>query len=316
VLSPRRRHLAIAIGLLSAIALEIVVGFLRFEELPGDRGRAWVVLATTLAILATAGAGLLLFRMSVRQGRVAAEQLAALARERSARLAEIGQLVAGFAHEIHNPLQGVNGYLALLEREGVDLEKRRAHVTAIRGALVKIERLSKDLLDHANPSPPHRVDVAPYDLFRTFDRALAADPRFAAIERRIEVETGVPSALVDPAALERVLLNLSLNARDAMDGRGTLTLRARRGDGAVELEVADEGRGLSPEVMAHLFEPFRSGRGSTGLGLWICRSLVQANGGAIRAERATPSGARFVISLPAGSASLPAGSGSLPARSA
>jgi len=299
MLTPRQRHLAIATGLAVAIVLETVVGFVRFGELPSDgRARAIVIVATAIAILATAGAGLLLFRMSVRHGRIEADRLVEEERERSARLAEIGRFVAGIAHEIHNPLQGVTGYLALLERDGVDADKRRAHVAAIRSALVKVERLTRDLLDHASPSPPRPVEVAPYDLLRAFERSLAADPRFARIERRVDVETAVPSVRADAAALERVLLNLALNACEAMKGEGKLTLAARRAGDAVEIEVRDEGPGLAPETVAHLFEPFRSGRGSTGLGLWISRSIVLANGGALAGENAEPKGARFRIQLP------------------
>ncbi len=305
MLSPRKRHLLIAAGLLAALGVEIGVGFGSLGPLEGSTERIAVVVATTVAAGATAAAGLLLFRMSVRQGRLEAERLTAAELARTTRLAEIGRVAAGISHEIHNPLQGVSGYLTLLERDGTDQEKRRAHVAAIRSALVKVERLTRDLLDHANPAPPHRVEVAPYDLFQSLERALAADPRFREVTLRIDVESGVPSCFADASALERVLLNLALNAREAMEGRGRITLRARRaGAGHVELEVADEGPGVADAFWPHLFEPFRSGRGSSGLGLWISANLVRANGGTLRAERPTAAadaesrGARFVVTLP------------------
>jgi signal transduction histidine kinase len=239
----------------------------------------------------------------VRQGRLEAEKLAALDKERSARLVELGRLAAGVAHEIHNPLQGVDGYLMLLEREAQP-EKRQAHIAAIRGALAKIERLTKDLLGFAQPRVEHRVALAPYDLFKTFDRSLDADPRFAGVRRVLDVESGVPSIFVEAPAIERILLNLALNACQAMDGRGTLTIAARRaGTDRVELVVGDEGPGVPKELRARLFEPFQSGRGSTGLGLWICDNLARAHGGAIRHEPGSTAdakgGSRFVVTLPA-----------------
>ncbi|MFN0207695.1 MAG: two-component system sensor histidine kinase NtrB [Planctomycetota bacterium] len=293
--------------MLVCVAAEIFLGFTQFREAGDSRAmQLSIVGATAFAVVATGGTGLLLFRMSVRHGRLESEKLVAAEMARTARLAEIGRLAAGVAHEIHNPLQGVNGYLALLDRENVDFDKRRAHVAAIRGALQKIERLTRDLLDYANPAAPHRVAIAPYDLYQNLERSLAADPRFQQIERIIHVDPGVPSAFADASAMERVLLNLSLNASDAMGGKGKIYLSARRTpEGAVELEVSDEGPGVSNDMRKHLFEPFRSGRGSTGLGLWICENLVRANGGTIRHEsytnienRSAAGGARFIITLP------------------
>jgi len=288
--------------MLASISAEVFLGFRAADE--ANVGRGWIAIATATAVVATGGASLLLFRSSVRQGRLEAEKLTSLDRERSARLVELGRLAAGVAHEIHNPLQGIHGYLMLLERETQDAEKRQAHIGAIRGALAKIERLTKDLLGFANPKVEHRVALAPYELFQTFHRGLDADPRFAGVRRVLDVESGVPSLFVDAASIERVLLNLALNACQAMDGHGTLTLRARRAaNGSVELEVADEGPGVPKDFRARLFEPFESGRGSTGLGLWICSNLARAHGGSIRHEAGTGPGAqtgsRFVVTLPA-----------------
>lgn len=309
---PRQRHLAIAVGSLSAMAFEILAGFAMFSE-SGATGnlRLWIVLGTTGAVATTGAAALLLFRLSVRQGRMEADQLVKEGMERANRLAEVGRLAAGVAHEIHNPLQGVFGYLALLDRENVEPEKRRAHVLAIRGALQKIERLTRDLLDYANPKPARRVAVSTYDLFINVTRHLEADPRFVHIQFLRDVAAGTPSVHADPAAIERVLLNLLLNAADAMEGRGVIQLLSRRGpDGFVEMEVADDGPGVSKEQIPYLFEAFRSGRGSTGLGLWICSNLIGSLGGTItlappvpagQGGRAleTPRGARFLIQLPA-----------------
>ena len=286
--------------MLASISAETFLGFQAASD-ASPPARGWIAVGTTLAVVVTGVASLLMFRLSVRQGRMEADKLAALERERSIRLVEVGRLAAGVAHEIHNPLQGVNGYLALLERDSGDAEKRRAHVAAIRGALTKMERLTRDLLDFANPSPDHRAALAPYDLFQTFLKSLEADPRFARVAVSTDVESGVPSVLADPAAVERILLNLALNACEAMGGNGSLVLRARRGGaGLVELEVADTGPGVDAAMQSQLFEPFRSGRGSTGLGLWICSNLARAHGGSIRHEAAPRgSGARFVVSLPA-----------------
>jgi signal transduction histidine kinase len=309
-MKPRQRHVAIAGGMLVLISAEIVVGFAQFGEAAGSATmRAWIAAATTLAVVATGGTGLLLLRSSVRQGRLEADRLAAEEMRRAEQLAELGRMAASVAHEIHNPLQGVHGYLALLDRDSGDPERRRAHVAAIRAALQRVERLTRDLLDIANPAPPHRVAIAPFDLLHNLDKSLAADPRFDGVAREIYVESGVPSMLADPSAMERVLFNLAHNAQIAQDGKGKIYFCARRAPaGGVEIEVSDDGPGVDDSQRAHLFEPFRSGRGSTGLGLWICDNLVRASGGTIhldaartaagRGAAAGPRGARFVMTIP------------------
>lgn len=300
-MTPRSRHVAIALGMLTAVSAEVFLGFRAAEE--AEVGHGWIAVGTATAVAVTLGASLLLFRSSVRQGRLEAEKLTALELERSARLVELGRLAAGVAHEIHNPLQGVHGYLLLLERAADDPVKRGAHIEAIRGALSRIERLTRDLLDFAQPRIEHRVALAPYELFATFRRTLEADPRFAGIECTVDVASGVPSVFVEPAAIERILLNLALNACQAMEGKGSLTLAARRGaPGYVDLEVADSGPGVAKDLRGRLFEPFQSGRGSTGLGLWICANLARAHGGSIRHESGfrpgDAAGSRFVVTLP------------------
>lgn len=299
-LTPRSRHRVLAIAMVVSITAEIVLGFAWVGTADTSaRERWWVLGATTLAVLGTLSGGLLLLRMSVRQGRVEAEKLTAVGLERTKRLAEVGQLVAGLAHEVHNPLQGLSGYLALLDRDGLDPEKRKAHIAAARAALVRVERLTRDLLDYANPSAQRPVDVAPYDLFQSVLRLAAADPRFQSATIETRVESGVPSVRVDAAAAERILLNLLLNAREAGGTAGCrIALVARRAGDAVELAVEDDGPGVPSAMVPHLFEPFRSGRGSTGLGLWICANLGRANGGELRYEPIRPRGARFVLSLP------------------
>jgi two-component system, NtrC family, sensor kinase len=117
------------------------------------------------------------------------------------------------------------------------------------------------------------------------------------VERRLDPQT--PRALADEGQLRQVFLNLVRNSREAMAGGGKLTVESRAVDGVVEVTFADTGRGMTPDVQEHIFEPFFSTKdGGTGLGLAVARQILQAHQGSIRCESAPGTGTTFVLTLP------------------
>jgi signal transduction histidine kinase len=218
------------------------------------------------------------------------------------RLATLGLLTAGVAHEVNNPLEGIANYLRLAEREGITPQARAAHLDQVRHGFERIREIVRQLLQFARPS----AQMGAIDLGQIVDRArkLAASGERA---RGLEIVTrGLerPIELVgDAGGLEQVLINLILNAAAAMEGRGRIELTARSvsgPDGApgVELAVEDQGPGIPPEHLERLFDPFFSTHGGTGLGLSVSLGIVRAHGGTLRASNRPSGGARFTLQLP------------------
>jgi signal transduction histidine kinase len=213
------------------------------------------------------------------------------------RLSSLGLLTAGVAHEINNPLEGIVNYVALLERGGGDEEKRAHYLRQVRAGLERIRTIVGDLLRFGRTAP----DEGELDLALVVDAALS----MAALSRfltGIEVERAGLSAPLrvqgSAGRIEQVLLNLILNAGRAMEGRGRLLIHARRArDGFAELTVEDEGPGVPAEDLPHIFDPFFSRSGSTGLGLAVSYGIVRTVGGELSAENRATGGARFLLRL-------------------
>ncbi len=233
---------------------------------------------------------------------------------RSERLASVGRLSAGLAHEIGNPIAALLGLEDLLLEGGLEPAEQRDFLVRIRAETERIHRIVRDLLAFARPvslAPP------PADEGRGGDVVEAAHDVLALMRpqrsfRNVEVTTALPDAplLVQLGRehLVQVLLNLMLNAADATGPGGTVALRAERRASSVRIEVEDNGPGVAAEVAARLFEPFVTtkevGKG-TGLGLAVCRGLVESAGGTIVLDETFSPGARFVIDLPAAHVSTP-----------
>lgn len=223
----------------------------------------------------------------------------------SEKMASVGRLAAGVAHEIGNPLSAILGLVELVQTSDLPPEDQRELLRRVTKETERISRIIRDLLDFARGDPAQPEDAS-CDLVEVVEDAVRLvgpqkDLRGVTIERRFA--DACPPATGAGARLAQVVLNLLLNAADAIEGEGVIRLEVHpTGDGFVELVVADTGPGIAPEVRDHLFEPFVStkptGQG-TGLGLAVCHTIIERLGGTIEAGDAPEGGARFVIRLPA-----------------
>jgi len=225
---------------------------------------------------------------------------------RSERLASVGRLAAGLAHEIGNPLASLIGFEDLLIAGGLTPAEQSDFLLRMRRETERIHKVLRDLLDFARPS--QSLDPAlpkqPGDVSEAINDALAlVRPQKIMKQVQIVKRLEEPLALVSlpRAELVQVLLNLLLNAADALNGEGTIQLLCRTQGKAVRIEVEDNGSGLATAVRERLFEPFVTtkevGKG-TGLGLAVCRGLVESAGGIIGWDASFAEGTRFVIELP------------------
>ncbi|RME41101.1 MAG: hypothetical protein D6788_01950 [Planctomycetota bacterium] len=219
---------------------------------------------------------------------------------RAEHLAEIGQLAASLAHEIKNPLAGISGAIQIIrENLGPD-DPHREIVTEILGQIDRLDATVKDLLQYARPTPPEAKKVALGPLVERVLRVLKEAPPLRNV--RIVYEGASPDAVVyaDESQLEQLLMNLTLNAAQAVESGGVVELRVVPRNGAVELTVRDTGRGMSPDTRRRAFEPFFTTKAKgTGLGLPICRRIVEVHGGKIELDSETGRGTTVTVTLPA-----------------
>ncbi len=253
------------------------------------------------------------FNAMAAQLRESAARLRDLHREhmrRAEQLATVGELAAGVAHELKSPLLGIAGGVELLGSHvgAADAEGRRL-LHELRERVGRMEAAVQGLLSYARPSParPSRLD-----LNAIVERALAlAAPRAerSAVRVRRALADALPPVLADPDQMGQVVVNLVLNAVEAMRNGGELVVATRRAEGGVELSVRDTGPGVAAEERERIFRPFYTTKhAGTGLGLAIVRQIVDLHGGRVAlADGPGATGAEFVVFLPV--AAAPGGNG-------
>ncbi|MBL8055352.1 MAG: GAF domain-containing protein [Anaerolineales bacterium] len=220
----------------------------------------------------------------------------------SEKLAAVGQLAAGVAHEINNPLAAIIANTQLLQRELAADDERQESVSLIAMAGDRALQVVRNLLDFARQE---RYEFAPTDVNVTLQNALAlASPllRNPALTIRQDLSPDLPLLQASQDHLQGVWLNFILNARDALgEAGGEIQLSTRRQAGEVHVVVADTGMGIQPERLNRIFEPFyttkQAGRG-TGLGLYTCHRIVKQHGGQIRVDSQVGRGTVFTVILP------------------
>lgn len=273
--------------------------------------QAWTLQLVSLGILfALAGAlAVVVYRQMIAPLRARLVEGEALL-ERQEKLASLGMLAAGVAHEIRNPLTAIKGALFLQEKKLEPGSKEYADGKVIEREILRLERIVNDFLFF---SRPRDLELAP----TTADVPLRAvhdllAPQLAKNNIQLVLEEPSPLPItIDEAQIEQVLINMVQNASEAIGKHGVVTLRARSDrkrlrkeeKKVILLEVADTGKGIAAEVQQRLFDPFFTTKeGGTGLGLSIAAGIVEKHGGAIEYQTQVDRGTIFGIVLPASGA--------------
>ena len=267
--------------------------------------QAMIVVAQLTVVLLAAWAAVVTYRKMIAPLRVELIESQALV-ARNEKLASLGVLAAGVAHEIRNPLTAIKARLFTQQKALTPGSRERADAEFIGHEIDRLEKIVSDFLRFARPVEPERVPLSPADLLRDVRELMAPQLRESSIDLVVEraVETRVAA---DPEQLEQVLINLVNNAADALGNRGTIKLRAVEsrialGDrmrDVVMIEVEDNGPGIPLEVQERLFDPFFTTKPSgTGLGLSIAARIVEKQGGALRFQTSANRGTTFGIVLP------------------
>ncbi len=218
--------------------------------------------------------------------------------ERADRLAAIGELSARIAHEIRNPLASISGSVQLIAQgRHIDPGDRKLLDIVLRET-GRLNKLIGDFLLYARPMQPNRANVPLRGLIMDLGSLLEADSRFAGVAIRNDCPEEM-MVFADGDQLRQVFWNLFVNAAEAMEGEGTITVSALRGDGQVSISVTDTGAGMDESEQRRLFEPFRTTKpGGTGLGLALVYRIIEAHGGRIRVASEKGKGAVFTITIP------------------
>jgi signal transduction histidine kinase len=242
------------------------------------------------------------FNRMVKQLRESREEIDLLHRTQMSRaehMATLGEMATGLAHEIRNPLAGIAGVIEIIGRDLPTSSPARAVVKDVRQEIGRINRIVADLLQTARPHPPK---VRKSDLNTTVEHAVMLG-RQQALSRAVEItlrkDPSLPEVEHDSDQIHQVLLNLLLNALQAIDVDGKVAVTVeRRGTNAV-IEVADNGRGIAPDHLPNIFRPFYTTKGDgTGLGLSLARRIVEDHQGRIDVTSTVGKGTTFAVILP------------------
>ncbi len=218
---------------------------------------------------------------------------------RAQQLAAVGQLAASVAHEVRNPLTSIKMLVEVALREHRPRPLTPDVLKVVHGEVLRLEQTVQGLLDFARPPALRRRRSDLRGIVSQAVELVRARARQQKVEIAVGCAEGPVSANVDPGQLCSVLVNLLVNALDAMPGGGRLTVCLEAVPGGARLCIQDTGEGIRPELLARLFTPFTSTRPTgSGLGLSISRRVVEEHGGSIEAANLSAGGACFTIALP------------------
>jgi len=220
---------------------------------------------------------------------------------RTEKLAAMGTLAAGVAHEVNNPLASISSLIQMIRNQnGIDAETRDK-LNLVSEQIRRITQVTRDMTDFARTRPAAKAFLNINEVIETSLRLASFDAEF----RKLDVRKGLnglsTEIYADADQLQQVFLNLFLNARDAMPDGGTLWVSSEQSSDEVIFGISDSGIGISEAGANMIFDPFfttKSAGKGTGLGLAVCYGIIMAHGGTIRAEPNHPTGTTFLVSLP------------------
>jgi PAS domain S-box-containing protein len=222
------------------------------------------------------------------------------------KMTSLGRVAAGIAHEIRNPLSGINIYLKALEkiiRKSQNDEKISSILSQLQSASNKIESVIRRVMDFSRPSEPAFIRT---DINRPVEEAVnlsAVTLRKSGIQLKMKLCPDLPECLADPHMIEQVILNLVSNASEAMkhmEGNKKIEIDTELRQGAVCIRVSDSGPGVPEKMMENIFDPFYTTKSSSsGIGLSICHRIVTDHGGTLDVSTADIGGAAFLVKIPA-----------------
>jgi signal transduction histidine kinase len=274
-----------------------------------QRALAWVqqlLVVVLVALVIMVGTGIVaIYRGVIGPLRVELIKSRSLAIQHE-KLASLGTLAAGIAHEIRNPLTAINVRLHSLSKNLVQNSSEQEDALIIGHEIQRLERIVQEFLQFARPAEPKLITVSAESLLAKVQSLLVSQLERASIRLNLE---SVPDiwVRVDPHQIEQVLINLIRNAAESIERDGTITLRVRTGTArltgrkcpVVMLEVSDTGRGIPPEVRKRMFDPFFTTKEEgTGLGLVIASRIIEKHNGTMLCRSESNRGTTFTIMLP------------------
>ncbi len=220
---------------------------------------------------------------------------------RADRLAAMGTLAAGVAHEINNPLAAMSSLIQSIRREPRLEGETAEQLEIVSTQIDRIAGVTKALTDFSRTRPTMKRDVSIGDVLNSALQLAAYDAAFSKLKIVSEIPTDLPEIWADPDQLQQVFLNLLLNARDAMPGSGSIKIEVRMMDRMIAIEIRDSGKGMDPATLSQAFTPFYTTKPAgtgTGLGLAVCYGIVAAHEGEIELNSSENDGTTAVIFLP------------------
>ncbi|NIN71728.1 MAG: HAMP domain-containing protein [Gemmatimonadetes bacterium] len=281
IVAPLRR-LVVAAERIRTGDLDVAVGIERDDEL-GDLGRTFNQMSSEL-----------------HSSALEIQELHEKEMRRAAQLASVGELASGIAHEIKNPLIGVASGVDLLSKRVDEDPKSAALLGQMHTQIRRIEAALQDLLSYASPKEPLLTWSEPRHLVEKLVTLVRPQADAAGVRIEEHHAEPLPTIRVDPELLTQALVNLALNAIQAMEPGGVLRISVDASDDNVDISISDTGKGIAADQIERIYRPFYTTKHQgTGLGLAITRAIVERHGGHIMAESESGEGSTFTLVIPA-----------------
>jgi signal transduction histidine kinase len=229
---------------------------------------------------------------------------------RSEKLASVGRLAAGIAHEIGNPIGIILGYFDLIRKGEISDKEKEDFLDRIESEITRINRIIGQLLDFSRPSSGAQEETRVHDMIQTTVDMLKPQPTVEGVQIDLVLEASSDTIFADPDQLQQVFLNILMNAAHALSEKEpaeedssekTLTIRSQNTDGSIELRFTDNGPGIAEEELTHILDPFYTTKepgDGTGLGLSVSYRIIEGLGGTISAESSVGKGTTITLNLP------------------